>query len=155
MNVSSPRFAGLLSMVSGGALVAAGGAAWAAITRQLAAENITVPKDADFLPGARVDGPVSAYAQAEVINRNARKASGGRTYAEVSALAFEAKASGDADAAAQYEAQRTTVMTASFLWASLFTSVLSYGVALMVAGIGTTMVVTGRALSRLNAAPGR
>lgn len=105
MNVSSPRFAGLLSMVSGGALVAAGGAAWAAITRQLAAENITVPKDADFLPGARVDGPVSAYAQAEVINRNARKASGGRTYAEVSALAFEAKASGDADAAAQYEAQ--------------------------------------------------
>ena len=45
--------------------MAAGGAAWAAITRQLAAENITVPKDADFLPGARVDGPVSAYAQAE------------------------------------------------------------------------------------------
>ena len=46
-------------------------------------------------------------------------------------------------------------MTASFLWASLFTSVLSYGVALMVAGVGTTMVVTGRALSRLDAAPGR
>ena len=47
---------------------------------------------------------------------------------------------------------RQTAMTAAFLRASLFTSVVSFGVALMAAGIGLVLLFTGWALLALNRA---
>ena len=43
----------------------------------------------------------------------------------------------------------STVMTASFLRASLFTSVVSFGVAAFAAGMGLLMIVVGYVLHRL------
>ena len=45
--------------------------------------------------------------------------------------------------------QRDTVMTASFLRASLFTSVVSFGVAAFAAGVGVLMILIGVALLRV------
>ncbi|MCD2441080.1 aromatic ring-opening dioxygenase LigA [Agromyces sp. SYSU K20354] len=104
--------------------------AWVAVTAQLRAENITIPDDAPIFAGEVVDGPIDAFVQAGVINMHALEASGGKTYAELD----------------QDDPVRETVMNASFLRASLFTSVVAYGVALFAAGVGIVLVLFGWAL---------
>ena len=49
----------------------------------------------------------------------------------------------------QDDPNRDTVMTASFLQASLFTSVVAFGVAAMAAVIGILLILLGIALRRL------
>jgi hypothetical protein len=127
----TPRVLGTLVAVIGILLIVAGGVTWFVVTDQLAAENITVSDDADFLAGDEVDGPFSAYAQADVINKHALEATGGKTYAELE----------------QDDPVRETAMQASFLRASLFTSVVAYGVALMAIGVGAAFILIGLALS--------
>ena len=46
--------------------------------------------------------------------------------------------------------QRTSVMNGSFLRASLFTSVLSYGVCLFAIGVGLTLIILGWALNKVS-----
>ena len=86
--------------------------------------------DAAHFAGDAVDGPLTAYSQAQTIEKHALKASGGKTYAEL----------------AQDDPTRNTVMTASFLRASLFTSVVSFGVAAMAGGLGIVLLLIGWAL---------
>jgi hypothetical protein len=112
-------------------MIVAGVITWIVVTDQLSAENITVSEDADMLAGDAVNGPFSAYAQAEVINEHALEATGGKTYAELD----------------QDDPIRTTAMQASFLRASLFTSVVAYGVALMAVGLGLTLILIAWAVS--------
>jgi hypothetical protein len=112
-------------------MIVAGVIPWIVVTDQLSAENITVSEDADMLAGDAVNGPFSAYAQAEVINEHALEATGGKTYAELD----------------QDDPIRTTAMQASFLRASLFTSVVAYGVALMAVGLGLTLILIAWAVS--------
>jgi hypothetical protein len=112
-------------------MIVAGVITWIVVTDQLSAENITVSEDADMLAGDAVNGPFSAYAQAEVINEHALDATGGKTYAELD----------------QDDPIRTTAMQASFLRASLFTSVVAYGVALMAVGLGLTLILIAWAVS--------
>lgn len=121
------RILAIFAMVVGAVFIVAGIVAWIAVSVQLAAENITVSDDAAFLAGSRVQGPLSAYAQAEVINHHALAMSDGKTYAEL----------------AQDDPTRDTVMNASFLRASLFTSVVSFGVALFAVGVGVLSMVFG------------
>ena len=83
-----------------------------------------------MLAGDEVNGPFSAYAQAEVINKHALEATGGKTYAEL-----------DRD-----DPTRETAMSASFLRASLFTSVVAFGVAFMAVGLGVTLILIAMAL---------
>ncbi|WP_454085414.1 aromatic ring-opening dioxygenase LigA [Georgenia sp. Marseille-Q6866] len=147
------RIAGLLAIVAGAIFIIAGGVTWGMVTSQLKAENITVPEDAAFLAGAEVQGPFSAYAQADIINTHALHATNGATYAELGALAGEAEAAGDTEAAAEFQAQRETIMNASFLRASLFTSVVSYGVAALVIGLGALLVVIGLGMNQLAKVP--
>lgn len=149
MKTTTANLAGLVAIIAGIVFVVAGGVTWYIVTDQLTAEEITVPEDSAFLPGDDVNGPLSAYAQAQIINEHALAASGGATYAELGALAAEAEAAGDEEAAAEYEAQRETVMTASFLRASLFTSVVSYGVAALVIGLGVLFVLVGMGMRNL------
>lgn len=149
--MKATKIAGILSIVAGIVMIVAGAITWATVSSQLAAENITVPGDSTFMGGAYagqpVTGPLSAFAQAEIINVHALEGAGGKTFAELGALARAANEAGDTAAADEYTAQRTTAMNASFLRASLFTSVVSYGIAALVIGLGFLFAVIGWALT--------
>jgi hypothetical protein len=122
---------GTIVAALGVVMVLAGGVTWFVVADQLSNEKITVSDDADFLAGDEVDGPFSAYAQADLINEHALEATGGKTYAELE----------------QDDPLRETAMQASFLRASLFTSVVAFGVALMAIGVGAAFLLIGIALS--------
>ena len=126
----SLRVLALLVLVSGVILMVAGAVTWFTVTDQLSDEKIVVSDDADNFAGDDVDGPFTAYAEAEVINDHALEESDGQTYAQLD----------------REDPRRDTVMTASFLRASLFTSVVAFGVAAFAFGIGLLMVLVGWAL---------
>jgi predicted phage tail protein len=121
---------GLLLVVAGAILLVAGVMTWIAVQNQLADEKITVSEDAERYAGDPVDGPLTAYQQAEVIEKHALESSGGLTYAEME----------------RDDPARATVMDVSFLRASLFTSVVSFGVAAFAAGMGIAVGLIGWAL---------
>jgi hypothetical protein len=124
----------VLVIVAGVILLAAGVATWFLVGDQLAQEKIVVSDDAERFAGDPVDGPLTAYVQADTIRKHALSASDGKTYAELD----------------QDDPVRQTVMTASFLRASLFTSVVSFGVAAFAAATGVLMIVIGYVLLRLS-----
>jgi hypothetical protein len=124
------RILGLLLVIAGAILLVAGVATWITVQNQLADEKIVVSDDAERYAGEPVDGPLTAYQQAEVIEKHALEASGGKTYAEMD----------------RTDPARATVMDASFLRASLFTSVVSFGVAAFAAGMGIIVGLIGWAL---------
>ena len=127
------RVLSIIVIVIGAIFIVAGVVTWFVVRGQLSDEKIVVSEDAPFLGGWDVDGPFTAYAQAEAINDHALEASGGLTYAELD----------------QEDPTRQTVMTASFLRASLFTSVVAFGVAFFAVGIGIVLILIGWALLRI------
>lgn len=153
MNTKPLKIAGLVSLIFGILFTVTGAVTWGLITSQLSAEKITVPSDASFLAGAKVQGPLSAWAQADTINHHALKASDGKTYAELGAEATAARNAGDTALADELTARRTTVMNASFLRSSLFTSVLAYGVALFAVGVGVLLLFFAWAFNAATRAP--
>ena len=126
----SSKTLGTLVAIIGLLMIVAGGATWFMVQDQLSEARITVAEDADFLAGDDVDGPFSAYAQAQIIDKHALDATGGKTYAELD----------------REDPLRETAMNASFLRASLFTSVVAFGVALMAIGVGVALILIGMAL---------
>ena len=124
------RTAALIVIVCGVAFFVAGVATYAMVSTTLGAQNITVSEDASMFAGQHITQPWEAFAQANVINEHANKIAGGKTYAELP----------------QTDPNRATVMNASFLQASLFTSVVAFGVAAMAAVLGLVLVVIGLAL---------
>src|SRR5687768_5595804 len=124
------RLLGTLVMLAGLVLGAAGAGTWALVQTSLADEGITVAEDAARFGGERVDGPLTAYYQADIIEKHALEASDGKTYAELD----------------REDPVRATVMNGSFLRASLFTSVVSFGIAAMAMGLGIVFVLVGIAL---------
>jgi hypothetical protein len=122
----------LLTIILGIIFIVAGAVTWGAVTTNLADEKITVSDDAAAFAGQLVDTPWEAWAEAEVIEKHAMESSGGKTYAELD----------------REDPVRETVMTASFLRASLFTSVVAFGVALLAVGIGVTFLIIGLALRK-------
>lgn len=147
MSNSIAKIAGLIAIIAGVLFIIAGGVTWGMVTSQLSAENITVPEDSSMLPGDKVDGPFSAYAQAQIINEHALAGTEGRTYAEIGSAMREVEEGSEEHQ--ELQAQRTSVMNASFLRASLFTSVVSYGIAALVIGLGVLFVLVGLALTSL------
>ncbi|HZY29757.1 MAG TPA: hypothetical protein VFE49_16020 [Jiangellaceae bacterium] len=129
----SLRLLAFAVMVGGLILVVAGAFTWFVVRDQLSDEKITVSDDADHFGGDPVDGPLTAYAEADVINEHALEETDGLTYAQL-----------DRD-----DPRRETVMTASFLRASLFTSVVSFGVAAFAFGLGLLLLLIGWALLRI------
>jgi hypothetical protein len=139
VNNSKPvRLIGTLLIVAGALLVVAGAATWVTVRSQLVAEQITIPEDAMAFQGNVVDGPLDAYVQADIINHHALDSSGGLTYAEID----------------REDPARATVMNASFLRASLFTSVIAFGIAAFAAGMGVLFALIGVALRNLASAAG-
>jgi hypothetical protein len=125
-----PRIVAIFSIVAGAILVVAGGVTYYLVHRELADEHIVVSEDAEHNAGEKVEGPFTAYSEAMVIKSHALEAGGGLTYAQLP----------------QDDPRRETVMTASFLRASLFTSVVAFGVAALVVGLGVLFVLVGLAL---------
>jgi hypothetical protein len=132
-NTRFVRVSGLLAIIAGAVFIIAGGVTWGAVSSHLSAENITVSEDAAAFGGQTVNTPWEAYAQAEIINHHALKATGGKTYAELE----------------QDDPLRAVAMNGSFLRASLFTSVVAFGVAALVMGIGVVFGLIGFALRRV------
>jgi ABC-type sugar transport system permease subunit len=124
------RVLGLIVMIVGAVFVVAGVVTYVVVSSTLSDQQITVADDAAAFAGDHVDQPWEAYAQANVIGKHADEIAGGKTYAEL----------------AQDDPKRSTVMDASFLQASLFTSVVAFGVAVMAAVVGVVMILVGWAL---------
>ena len=122
-----PRIVGIISIVAGAVFIVAGAVTYYAVHRELADQKITVSDDAENFAGDQVEGPFTAYAQAMVIGDHALEIGGGKTYAELP----------------QDDPNRQTVLTASFLQASLFTSVVAFGVAALVMGVGVLFILVG------------
>ncbi|MCC4907579.1 aromatic ring-opening dioxygenase LigA [Microbacterium sp. cx-59] len=131
------KLAGILGILGGIALIFVGLVVWIMVSSQLRAENITVPDDAAAFQGQTVAGPFTAYVQADIIQHHALAASDGKTYAQLD----------------QDDPVRATLMNASFLRASLFTSVVSFGVAAFAMGIGVLSIIFGAAIHRLASVP--
>lgn len=121
------RTMGTILTILGIIFVIAGGATYVMVSQELSRANVTVADDAAFLAGDKVDGPFSAYAEAQIIDKHALDATGGKTYAELD----------------REDPLRQTAMSASFLRASLFTSVVAFGVAAMAMGVGVGMILGG------------
>lgn len=121
------RTASIASVVLGVLLMVGGIATWIIVSNTLAAQNITVSEDASCLAGDDVDGPLSAYCEAQIIETHALESTGGLTYAELD----------------REDPLRAVAMNASFLRASLFTSVVAFGVAGMAVLIGVLFVLIG------------
>ncbi|MFG1780350.1 aromatic ring-opening dioxygenase LigA [Micromonospora sp. NPDC049051] len=131
---STVRLLSVLVIVAGLVMLIGGATTWFTVQSQLADERITVSDDADWFAGEKIDGPLTAYAEAEVIEKHSLEASGGKTYAELG----------------REDPTRQTVMNGSFLRASLFTSVVSFGVAALAMGLGVVLVLIGYSLLTLS-----
>ncbi len=132
-SLSRVRLLALLVIIAGAILVAGGVVTWFAVQTQLADEKIKVSSDAAAFAGEPVDGPFTAYVEANTIEKHALDATGGKTYAELD----------------REDPVRQTAMTASFLRASLYTSVVAFGVAVMAGGLGIVVILIGLALRSL------
>jgi len=139
-------------------------------SQQLKSQNISVAAvtadNPGSLAGKPVAGPFTALAQANAIKNHIAAATGGKSYAEMPNVATsngvtysrdvtqaastdgQAHKAGDtlsaADAAAY--AARSTAQQGSFLQASLFVSVLAFGVSVLVIGLGVVLVLIALAL---------
>jgi len=121
------RTASIASIVLGALMILGGLGTWILVSNELSNENITVSDDASCLAGDEVNGPFSAYCEAQVIEVHAMESTGGQTYAELD----------------REDPLRAVAMNASFLRASLFTSVVAFGVAGMAILMGVVFIMIG------------
>ncbi len=120
------KAASIASIILGVILIIGGVATWFSVSSELSEQKIVTSDDA-CLPGREVRGPFTAYCEAEVIAKHALEATGGLYYAEMD----------------REDPLRATAATASFLRASLYTSVVAFGSAAMAAGMGVVFVLIG------------
>ena len=129
-----PKIIAIVLIVAGGVQIVAGAITYYIVQRELSDEKIVVSDDADAFAGEDVDGPLTAYSEAMVIKEHAAEIADGQTYAQLD----------------QDDPRRESVMNASFLRASLFTSVVAFGVAVLVVGLGILFILIGIALLVMN-----
>jgi hypothetical protein len=110
-----------------GILMIIGGATTYYVVSDTLGDQAIVTSDDACLPGNDVNGPFTAYCEAKVINTHTMEATGGLTYAQLD----------------REDPLRNTAMNSAFLQASLFTSVVAFGVAAMAAGMGVVFVLIG------------
>lgn len=126
---------GLVFVIAGGYAVSRGFDAKDQVRTELIEQHITTPEDA-AIPNARVDDPATAKAMADIIEKHALEATGGKTYAEMD----------------RNDPNRATAFQAAALRTSLYTSVLAFNVADLVVGLGLMIAVTGLAVGGLGVA---
>jgi hypothetical protein len=121
------KTASIVAIVVGIVLALAGVVTWFVVTNTLSEQKIVVADDADCLAGDDVNGPFSAYCQAMVIDKHTKGITGGLTYAELD----------------REDPNRATAADSAFLQASLFTSVVAFGVAAMAVVVGIALTLMG------------
>jgi hypothetical protein len=121
------KTASLVAIVVGIVMAVAGIATWVVVSSTLSEQKIVVSDDANCLAGDEVDGPFSAFCQADVIDKHTKAITGGLTYSELD----------------MEDPNRATAMDSAFLQASLFTSVVAFGVAFMAFGVGIVFTLIG------------
>ncbi len=125
--MNSRKLASTGAIALGALLILASIGTWVLVSTTLSDQRITIGEDAVCLSERDVRGPFSAYCQAATIDRNVLEQTGGLTYAELP----------------RDDERRATAQNASFLQASLFTSVLAFGVSAMAFGMGVIFVLIG------------
>ncbi|MDR0482584.1 MAG: hypothetical protein LBH13_05430 [Cellulomonadaceae bacterium] len=169
--MKSSKILGGIAAIIGAIFVVVGVVAWIFVANMLSAQQITVAEaahhDADSTPislawplsaqpGTKMNNPLGALAQAEIIGVHAQDSAwdaleqGGvdlsglehkdMTYATVSPSNFPGATD---DQATLISAQRTALNQAAGLQSSLFTSVLAFGVSLFAVGTGVTAILLG------------
>ena len=121
------KTASLVAIVVGIVMAVAGIATWVVVSNTLSEQKIVVADDANCLAGDEVNGPFSAFCQADVIDKHTKAITGGLTYSELD----------------KEDPNRATAMDSAFLQASLFTSVVAFGVAFMAFGVGIVFTLIG------------
>ena len=121
------KTASIVAIVVGIVMALAGLATWFVVSNTLSEQEIVVSDDADCLAGDEVDGPFSAYCQATVIDKHTREITGGKTYAQLD----------------QDDPNRAIAADSAFLQASLFTSVVAFGVAAIAVAVGIVLTLIG------------
>jgi predicted PurR-regulated permease PerM len=129
-----PRIMAIVSIVAGSIAILVGITTYVVVSKTLRDQHITVADDAPFLGGKSVTGPLTAYAQAIALSNHAKSIGGGKTYAELP----------------KDDPNRNTVMTADFLQSSLYTSVVAFGVAILIAVLGVMFLLLGFAVLELD-----
>jgi ABC-type sugar transport system permease subunit len=124
------KVAALTSIVVGVIMAIAGVVTWFVVSSTLEDQRITVSDDANCAAGDNVNGPISAFCQADIIDHHTQAITGGKTYAELP----------------QDDPNRAVAMDSAFLQASLFTSVVAFGVAGMAFVLGIVLTLIGLAL---------
>lgn len=124
--MNARKFASIGAIVLGALLIIGGITTWVIVRDTLADQRITTSSDA-CLPDRAVKGPFTAYCQAKVIEKHTLDITEGQTYAELD----------------REDPRRATAMNSSFLQASLFTSILAFGVSAMAIGIGVLFLLIG------------
>ena len=120
------RTASAASVILGLLLLVGGAVTWVVVSQTLADQQIVTSDDA-CLPGREVADPFTAYCQAKVIEKHTLEATDGFYYAELD----------------REDPRREVALTSSFLQASLFTSILAFGVAAMAMGMGVLFILIG------------
>ncbi len=120
------KTASIASIVLGVVLIIGAIGTWVVVSNTLSDQNITTTEDA-CLPDRTVAGPFTAYCMAKVIETHTLETTGGLTYAELD----------------REDPVRVVAMNSSFLQASLFTSILAFGVAAMAGGMGVLFILIG------------
>ena len=124
------KVAALTSIVVGVIMAIAGVVTWFVVSSTLEDQRITVSDDANCAAGDNVNGPISAFCQADIIDHHTQEITGGKTYAELE----------------RDDPNRAVAMDSAFLQASLFTSVVAFGVAGMAFVLGIVLTLIGLAL---------
>ncbi len=124
------NIAAITAIVVGIVMAVAGVITWVVVSTTLEDQKITVSDDASCAAGDGVNGPISAYCQADIINQHTLDITGGKTYAELD----------------REDPNRAVAMDSAFLQASLFTSVVAFGVAGMAFVLGIVLTLIGLAL---------
>ena len=124
------KSASIVAIVVGIVMALAGVATWFVVSNTLSEQKIVVSDDASCLAGDEVDGPFSAYCQARVIDKHTEEITGGKTYAELD----------------REDPNRAIEADSALLQASLFTSVVAFGLAAMAVAVGIVLALIGFAI---------
>jgi hypothetical protein len=129
------------------------------VETELRAQHITTPADAS-IPNSPVTDLATARSMADVIGKHAEETGQGRTYAEMGR--FVAASGGDTDEASEAvkgadgkpvpNPIRNTLFQASALRTGLYSSVMAFEIANLVAGLGVLLIVLGLGFAATGAA---
>lgn len=127
------KISSIVIAVIGAIMLIGGAGTWVLVQSQLSDEKIVVAEDASSNAGKSVNGPFTAYSQAQIIQKHSLELAEGKTYAQLD----------------REDPKRATVMNGSFLRASLFTSVLAFGVSAMAMALGLVQILLGVSMFKL------